>query len=522
MNKHWFFILILSIGAMLLAGTAAWFSVFGLTQLFYGAGIGITILAASLEFAKVVTVSYVYRFWKSIEKALRGFYIFAVVFIMFLTSMGIYGFLISGYQKSANKVQLRDAQIKISENKKTLFVNQLDRINKTIESDNNRINVLSGVRASQERRIDTLYQRKMNYDARGAQKYIGEQNDQLKILNQDITDKMKQSTTVNDSIAFYDQRIAESKASEVSNEISSYQFIADLTGIPMNKVVNFVALVIIFVFDPLAIALLIAVNRLTMNKEDRPDNEMVSRIGKFFRKKKKEEEQEESNDLQETEKSEPEIVEPQVVEQPIQKPVVLNDVTTSSPLRLISLEEPQIEEQEDIEEPGIIQDTKKNETPFEICPEGYSEEKIDLKKSNIKEGLRVYHNTFGKGIILKSDIDKNRVLIRFDDFGIKELNPDYANLSELICVELIKYMDFSANDPDIQDLIKQEPIIEEPSIVEHVEPVIEPTIEKEIEVIKEPSIVEPIIEESAVIEEPKEVEKKTKLFQKIWRGKRSI
>lgn len=289
-NKHWFFIFILSVAALGLAGTAAWFSIFGLTQLFYGAGIGITILAASLEFAKVVTVSYVYRFWKLIEKGLRGFYIFAVVFIMFLTSMGIYGFLASGYQKSANKIELRDAQIKIAENKKTLFVNQLDRLNKSIESSSQRINTISNLRNQQEKRIDNLLNQKYISAAKTAQGNISNSDEQIKIMNVDITEKMKQSNIVNDSIAFYDQKIANLKASDVSNEVTSYQFISDLTGIPMNKVVNFVALVIIFVFDPLAIALLIAVNRLTMNAEDVPDKKLVSKVTGFFRRKKKEKE----------------------------------------------------------------------------------------------------------------------------------------------------------------------------------------------------------------------------------------
>jgi hypothetical protein len=288
-NKHWFFIFILSIAAAGLAGTAAWFSIFGLTQLFYGAGIGITILAASLEFAKVVTVSYVYRFWKTIEKGLRGFYIFAVVFIMFLTSMGIYGFLASGYQKSANKIELRDAQIKIAESKKTLFINQLDRLNKSIESSSQRINTISNLRNQQEKRIDNLLNQKYISAASKAQGNIYSSDEQIKILNTDITEKMKQTNVVNDSIAFYDQKIADLKASDVNNEVSSYQFISDLTGISINKVVNFVALVIIFVFDPLAIALLIAVNRLTMSVENIPNKKLYPKIFGLFRRKKKEE-----------------------------------------------------------------------------------------------------------------------------------------------------------------------------------------------------------------------------------------
>ena len=298
--------------ALSLAGTAAYFSVFGITKLFYAAGLGITILAASLEFAKLVTVSYVYRFWKTIKKGLRVFYIFAVIFIMFLTSIGIYGFLTGAYQQSANKLESRDSQIKIAESKKTLFVNQLDRLNKSIESSSNRINTLSGLRTQQEKRLDNLYNQKYVSVAKRTESQISGSDDQIKIMNNDITDKMKQSSSINDSIAFYDQKIINLKISDVSNEIGPYKFISDLTGMSMNNVVNIVALLIVMVFDPLAIALLIGVNQLTLLenyiKEEKETGEPFSFFDLFKRKKSKIEES---------------IEEPieEIIEEPIEEPI---------------------------------------------------------------------------------------------------------------------------------------------------------------------------------------------------------
>jgi len=287
MNKNWFFTILLSIAALSLAGTAAYFSVFGLSKLFYAAGLGIIILAASLEFAKIVTVSYVYRYWKSIKKFFRIFYIFAVVFIMFLTSVGVYGFLTGAYQQSANKLEMRDSQIAIAVNKKELFVNQLDRVNKSIESSSQRINTLSGLRNQQEKRLDNLYNQKYISVAKRTESQIIGSDEQIKLLNTDITEKMKQTTSINDSIAFYDQKIIDLKSSDVSNEVGPYKFVSDLTGIPMNKVVNIVALLIILVFDPLAIALLIGVNQLTMIHEEK--EEKKSFWNRFKKKRKKEE-----------------------------------------------------------------------------------------------------------------------------------------------------------------------------------------------------------------------------------------
>ncbi len=297
MKKNWIFIILLSMAALSLAGTAAYFSVFGLTKLFYAAGLGITILAASLEFAKLITVSYVYRYWKSIKKGLRGFYIFAVVFIMLLTSIGIYGFLTGAYQQSANKVELRDSHIKIAENKKTLFVNQLDRLNKSIESSSSRINTLSGLRTQQEKRLDNLYNQKYVTVAKRTEDQISGSDEQIKLLNTEITDMMKQTNTINDSIVFYDQKISELKNSDVSNEIGPYKFVADLTGLPIGKIVNIVAILIVLVFDPLAIALLIGVNQLTMLETP------------IIYKKEEEEEDKEEEEEEDYKKKDDEIIE---------------------------------------------------------------------------------------------------------------------------------------------------------------------------------------------------------------------
>ena len=296
MKKNWLFIVLLAISALALAGTAAYFSVFGLTKLFAAAGIGITILAGSLEFAKLVTVSYVYRFWKYIKKGLRGFYIFAVIFIMFLTSIGIYGFLTSAYQQSTNKIEFRDSQIEIAQNKKQLFVDQQERIGKSIENSNERINTLTNLRAQQERRVDSLQSRNYISVAKRTEESIVSADGQISKLNEDISGYMTQTTSVTDSIAFYDLKVAELKMSDVSNEIGPYKFVAQLTGLPIDKIVNVVALLIVVVFDPLAITLLIGFNQLTSmsgrRKEDEEEEKTKKKKKKKKSKKVKEEEEE--------------------------------------------------------------------------------------------------------------------------------------------------------------------------------------------------------------------------------------
>ncbi len=273
MKKNWFFIILLTISSLSLAGTAAYFSIFGLAKLFYGAGVGVVILASVLELSKLVTVSYVYRYWKHIAKALRLYYVFGVIFIMLLTSIGIYGFLTSAYQSTANKIETRDSQIKILENKKVLFIGQVDRMNKSIENSNKRINTISDIRDQQEQRLNSLYGKNSVTSAKRTENQITSSDEQIKNLNLDITQKIQQLNSINDSIAYYDQQIIIAKSSDVSNEIGPLKYLSDLTGMSMNGVVNILVLLIIFVFDPMAITLLIGVNQLTTMYKKRDNNE---------------------------------------------------------------------------------------------------------------------------------------------------------------------------------------------------------------------------------------------------------
>lgn len=462
MKKNWFFIFLLSVAALALAGTAAYFSVFGLSKLFAAAGLGIVILASSLEFAKLVTVSYVYRFWKTIKKGLRGFYIFAVVFIMLLTSIGIYGFLTSAYQKSANKIEMRDSQIRIAENKRTVFLNQLNRINKNIESSTSRINTISNVRDQQERRLTNLYDQKYISSAKRTENQITGSDDQIRLLNQDITDKMKQVNSVNDSIAFYDQRIVELKNSDVSNEVGPYKFVSDLTGIPINKVVNIVAILIILVFDPLAIALLIGVNQLTMAGSKRPKEEYDGDVIDEEEKEEKHPIIEGLNKAKEffkigkKRKKEPEIVEPEIIES---KPFHGNMYDLFQKAEKEEKPKPETIQTEIPLNWDVTQEDEEPETVSEkktLVGEDFSEDFEDknfqerLEQLNhIESGTIIEHDIFGRGKILEV-YPNNRIKVKFKSGEIKELNVDFANLKEVVRTEKDWFDKYTENTDDLK------------------------------------------------------------------------
>jgi len=411
MKKNWLFVLLLTFAALSLAGTAAYFSIFGLSKLFAGAGLGIIILASVLEFSKLVAVSYVYRFWEKISKALRYYYVAGVIFIMLLTSMGIYGFLTSAYQSTANKIEIRDSKIKIAQNKKDLFTAQLDRINKSIESDNIRIDKMANIRDQQENRVTDLYKNRSTTSARRTEGQISNTDSQMKALNDAITNKMIQTSAINDSISYYDQIILEYKTSDVSSEVGPLKYLADLTGFSMNKVVNILVLLIIFVFDPMAIALLIGVNQLTMKKEE----ELVL--------------DEDVKDSQPTQKPDDEL--------DIKIKELYNKLIADNEKQNIIKK---IEEEFSINK--IINEKKEIITPLTTDYDDEEEDNfnkieklVDIDKKDIKEKMVIYHNNFGKGVVVKSDIEKNRILIKFDNYGIKEINPVFAKLKQVIYID---------------------------------------------------------------------------------------
>jgi len=535
-KKSWFFIILLSFTSLSLAGTAAYFSIFGLSKLFYGAGIGIIILATVLEISKLVTVSYVYRYWKHIAKALRIYYILGILFIMLLTSIGIYGFLTSAYQSTANKIEMRDSQINIAENKKKLFTAQLGRLNNVIENNNNRINSLSTARNQQESRLNNLYTGNKISSARRTEGQITSSDSQIENLNLDITEKMTQSNTINDSIAFYDQKIVELKSSDVSNEVGPLKYLSDLTGASMNKVVNILVLLIIFVFDPMAITLLIGVNQLIMMSDTKePENTKVKLplINKT-KKRENEEDDEETNENDNIKKDEPPINTKSNVVEKLIKTEDKNFLKNNSELTIFT---DQIDDKSNEDDTGnyndetletprneeISVDLKKNENFFQNYPDGYMLEKKPVDFDEIVIGMTIYHDTFGDGIVSRFDKEKRRIFIKFDD-GIRELDPDYANLKKYEYVkieqndepEALKYLDFFTEDLEYKDMVQQ---LAPKELFESDTNIVKST--SDIELKKEE---EPIIESSDIEEEsPKPMsEKKTKLFHKIWKGKKII
>jgi hypothetical protein len=254
------FSFLVALAATLVAGCAAYYSVFGLSQLFAGAGTAVIIMASSLEFSKVVAVSFLHKYWNKISAGLKIYLTIGVVILICITSAGIYGFLSNAYQKTANKLELSEGQLSILTNKKDLFQKNIDDNQKIIDTKNKRLQQLSDLRSTQETRIDAATNNSAKNKLRGD---ITSANNEIQKLNGEIDALTNKNTPLLDSVNLYSTKSIESKTNNnAAGEIGPLKYLAQLTGNPIDEVVNWFILLLIFVFDPLAVCLVIATNKV--------------------------------------------------------------------------------------------------------------------------------------------------------------------------------------------------------------------------------------------------------------------
>ena len=251
---------IILILALLVAGCAAYFSVWGLSQLFSGASMSVIIMASVLEFSKIASTTALHNYWNKLNKSLKYYLVIAVAVLMLITSAGIYGFLSNAYQKTASQLEIEKGEVGILDNKKTLFQKNINDNQRIIDTKNRRIEQLTNLRNTQEVRLDSA---RSNTAKDKVRKDIQIATEEIQKLTNDIDGLNNKNVGLSDSISNYTIKTLEISAnSSVGAEVGPLKYISEVTGVPMNKVVNILILLFIFVFDPLAIALVLLTNRI--------------------------------------------------------------------------------------------------------------------------------------------------------------------------------------------------------------------------------------------------------------------
>jgi len=279
--------------AFVLAACAAFVSVFGLGQLFAGAGTVVLVMVGGLEFAKLVAASALHRYWDTIPTLIKTYVTIGVIVLISLTSVGIYGFLSNGYQKTANAYNIESSQTDIYEAKRAIYVKRIADGDKIIENKNKRSETLSDLRNNQEVRLDSLLAKNWISNANKVRKDIEAANKEIGELNADIDEIMNKNISWADSVAAYDMKMLKVKSeSSVTAELGPLKYLADITGWEMSRVVNWLIIVIMLVFDPMAVSLLIMANSImtiengTPKPTPKPKKRWFGKLRDRFKKRK--------------------------------------------------------------------------------------------------------------------------------------------------------------------------------------------------------------------------------------------
>ena len=257
--KKGFLPFLVGFSALSVSGSAAFYSVFGLSKLFAGASTEVIIMAGSLEVAKLVTASLLYQYWDTINKVLKYYLTLAVVILILITSMGIYGFLSSAYQETFNELTYVENEKKFLNQKIEFYQQDVTRYEKELQQILDNITSLSEARSVSIQVKDTsvvggIRNTISTVDLRASQARLTVEENKRKDVN------LKRDIAV-DSLRTYQRKILELDNNvEVAGELGPLKYLSGLTGYPMDKIINLLLLVIIFVFDPLAVSLVIAAN----------------------------------------------------------------------------------------------------------------------------------------------------------------------------------------------------------------------------------------------------------------------
>jgi hypothetical protein len=246
--------------SLLIAGCAAYFSVYGIGLLFSGATIAAMVMASSLELGKLVTTSWLFRYWHKANILMKTYMIIAIFALMGITSLGVFGFLTAAFQKSSLETELSINKIA------TLETQKLEE-NSKIEATKKSIDKIYALRSSQESRLtEVLTNTLIARNPIQLQNIQNQINDQIGDLNKQLDTENDKLKTSSDKMSKLDESIFKLKVdNSQKKDITTFKFVSDQFNTTIQNVVKWFISVLIAVFDPLAVILLLAYN-ISSNK----------------------------------------------------------------------------------------------------------------------------------------------------------------------------------------------------------------------------------------------------------------
>tara|TARA_B110000285_G_scaffold11124_1_gene11086 strand:- start:247 stop:1437 length:1191 start_codon:yes stop_codon:yes gene_type:complete len=260
-----------ALSALSVSVSAAFYSVSGLSKLFAGATFEVIIMASSLEVAKLVIASLLYQYWGKINKLLRFYLTLSTIILVLITSAGIYGFLSAAYQETATKSGIVDKKVEVLELRKGRFIDSRDYfITEKEVLDKSISSLRDGLSNNVIQYKDKETGQIITTTSSSTRKALQTELSSAVIQRDKISVKLETAT---DSVNSIDIKILDTESSaEIASELGPLKYLSELTGKPMNVIINVLLLIIIFVFDPLAISLVIAANFMFNQLKDKDED----------------------------------------------------------------------------------------------------------------------------------------------------------------------------------------------------------------------------------------------------------
>ena len=290
--------LLLGLSALFVAFNAAFFSVSGLSKLFAGASLSVMLMASSLELAKLITAGYLYNYWEKINRVFRWYLVSGVLILVLITSLGIYGFLTAAFQDTFNMFSANEKQKTFLQQKEKFYADDVARYDEELQRISNNISTLSNAKSQQIQVRDTSVVGGVRTTISTAELRLAQSRINVEEENRKGVQAKREVAA--DSLQSIQLKILDLDTDlEAGSELGPLQYLSGLTGYGMDRIINWLILIIIFVFDPLAVALVVAFNNALQVDRGIVDKKKVIRKRELY-DETPDEEEEELTELQKT------------------------------------------------------------------------------------------------------------------------------------------------------------------------------------------------------------------------------
>jgi hypothetical protein len=259
---------LVGLSAIVVAGCAAYFSVTGLGVLFAGATVSVMVMAGALEFAKLVAATYLKQQWDVIKGFNKWYLATSVATLMLITSAGIFGYLSNAFQQQNLELQKVERDIAV-------YQTQITKNDAEISRYTTQLNNQQNIRNSQESNLS----KQIDKD-----KSTSRVTQMIKTADKEIASVSKRidELTIQNNVALDSINSIKNNNIELEREVGGFRFVAEAFNVPLNDVVKFFILIIVLVFDPLAVALIIAFNGLIMKRKEEDKSENIPNSNKEY------------------------------------------------------------------------------------------------------------------------------------------------------------------------------------------------------------------------------------------------